>query len=1374
MTKRHLLLLSLLTFLLAWRAEAQFTPQGFNYQCIVRDDNGSSLNNQTVNLLFTIRSGAPNGPVAYSEMQTSSTNEFGLINLVIGQGNPLQGTFGAINWGGSAKFLTVSVETAPNVFDELGTTQLMSVPYALYAENTTNGGDDWGAQTVQTSPVLSGDGTGANPLTLAPQGAQSGQVLKWNGTTWVPQDDFAGTVTEVNTGAGLTGGPITATGTISLANTPVTPGAYGSSTQIPVVTVDQQGRVTDIFTVSPQPNTVGITGAAGIDVTQNGINFTITNTGDTNANDDVTNTTQADGDISGVFSNLQIKPDVVGSPEIADNAVGNSELADNAVNTAELANGAVTAAKINNMGATSGQVLKWTGTTWAPAQDALGTVTLNSGPGINVTGNSPVFTINNTGDTDASDDITTSSTANGDVTGPFSNLQLKPGVVGFNELASNAVVNDKISDGAVTGSKIAQQGAINGQVLKWNGTTWAPATDLEGNITIIGGVGIDVIVSGDDYTIANSGDVNPFDDITENSIADGDVFGPFSNLQIRQSAVTNFEIANNAVTTAKIQDQAITASKLAQMGAFNGQILKWNGTAWAPANDLGNDNWGTQVAQTGPTISGNGTLANPLNLDPQGAIVGQVLKFNGTNWIPGTDNDSGPDNWGTQVIISDSELTGDGTVGSPLELAGQGATPGQVLKWNGASWSPEDDNDSGGDDWGAQVAFTNTTLTGNGTGGNELGIAQQGATNGQVLKWDTGLNSWIPADDNDSAPDNWGTQVVISDSELTGDGTVGSPLELADQGATPGQVLKWNGASWSPEDDNDTGGDDWGAQTALTDATIAGNGTVGNELGIAQQGAANGQVLKWDDGLGTWVPSDDDTGTGPSDNWGVQVAITNATLEGDGTVGNPLGIAQQGANVDQVLKWDGATWTPADEATPDNWGTQVVEVSAEFAGNGTAGTPLELADQGATNGQVLKFDGANWVPGDDQTDLNVYTAGTGINITGSAPNFTIENTGDLSGINELQTISLSGNDLTLSNGGGTVTLPAANTYSAGAGISITGSAPNFTIENTGDDDNDATNELQTLMLNGEILSISGTNSSVSLDTVLGNAGIGLWNGVGVNIYNGNSGNVGVGTNMPQVKFHVRSDGESIRVQGNEPGIGFTNGNSPGAYLSQASGAFSISTIDSSSIIMATGGGKVFTIDGTTGNIGAGGFNTGTARFKVLHDNSVGGLMIENTLGAFWEFRVNAGTGGMELYNNTFGAIPAGTFAANGLYTPSDRRLKKDIVGLPAVLDQLLGLDPVTYRYKQETEDQQRSLGFIAQDVQAAFPELVINHKTQDGGEYLALNYAGLSVVAIKAIQEQQTQIATLKEENSNLLEQLNALEKRVMQIEAGTKASGEK
>ncbi|WP_413568450.1 beta strand repeat-containing protein [Bdellovibrio sp. HCB117] len=101
-------------------------------------------------------------------------------------------------------------------------------------------------------------------------GLTSGQVLKYDGTKWAPASDSnaGGTVTNIVTGTGLSGGPISSTGTISLANTAVTAGSYGSATQVGIFTVDAQGRLTSASNTAiafPVTSVATKTGAVTLD-----------------------------------------------------------------------------------------------------------------------------------------------------------------------------------------------------------------------------------------------------------------------------------------------------------------------------------------------------------------------------------------------------------------------------------------------------------------------------------------------------------------------------------------------------------------------------------------------------------------------------------------------------------------------------------------------------------------------------------------------------------------------------------------------------------------------------------------------------------------------------------------------------------------------------------------------------------------------------------------------------------------------------------------------------------------------------------------------------------------------------------------------------
>jgi len=125
-------LLLLLTFILSGIMMAQ-APQSFKYQAIARDAEGVPIANSPIGLQFSIVADNANGSSVYSETFTANSNATGVFNVNIGQGTVESGNFPEIDWGSDSYFLKVAMDVSGgSSYVEMGTTQLLSVPYSLY------------------------------------------------------------------------------------------------------------------------------------------------------------------------------------------------------------------------------------------------------------------------------------------------------------------------------------------------------------------------------------------------------------------------------------------------------------------------------------------------------------------------------------------------------------------------------------------------------------------------------------------------------------------------------------------------------------------------------------------------------------------------------------------------------------------------------------------------------------------------------------------------------------------------------------------------------------------------------------------------------------------------------------------------------------------------------------------------------------------------------------------------------------------------------------------------------------------------------------------------------------------------------------------
>lgn len=159
--------------------KAQTVPQGINYQGIAEDASGNALLNQSIGIKISIHSGSSSGILVWEETHTSTTNQFGLFTIVIGQGittgNGSSPSFSQINWGNANHYLKVAIDfTGGTNYVVMDNSQLLSVPYALYSLKSG---------TV-TDPVSINDLTDVDTT-----GVTTNKTLKWINNQWRPAKD---------------------------------------------------------------------------------------------------------------------------------------------------------------------------------------------------------------------------------------------------------------------------------------------------------------------------------------------------------------------------------------------------------------------------------------------------------------------------------------------------------------------------------------------------------------------------------------------------------------------------------------------------------------------------------------------------------------------------------------------------------------------------------------------------------------------------------------------------------------------------------------------------------------------------------------------------------------------------------------------------------------------------------------------------------------------------------------------------------------------------------------------------------------------------------------------------------------------------------
>ena len=327
------------------------------------------------------------------------------------------------------------------------------------------------------------------------------------------------------------------------------------------------------------------------------------------------------------------------------------------------------------------------------------------------------------------------------------------------------------------------------------------------------------------------------------------------------------------------------------------------------------------------------------DVNTAGVVDGQVLKWVAAvgRWRPANDvgGDTGADNWGTQVALTDSSLVGDGTAAAPL----------------GINWDTLD----------AHIS-RNIAL------GNLANVNDAGVTDGQLLAWVAAAGEWRPMElDSGGLGDNWGTQVVETDTSLLGDGTDAAPLavnwdtlsvyplllgELQDvntDSVEPYNVLGWdyNDSTWKPHLDNDVD-----MENELIDSVA-------------------------------WEPIDSsDTNIQTlriiehSVNWDVVIPVNQDSLA-DNSIFELFDVDSNGLAEKKLIRWTfkETLFVGSDTLLRYTW--QPVDAE-QILGEHNISELADVNDSTPDLGDVLQWDGTNWGPGLNVGEIvNVWQDHTG-------------------------------------------------------------------------------------------------------------------------------------------------------------------------------------------------------------------------------------------------------------------------------------------------------------------------------------------------------------------------------------------------------------
>jgi hypothetical protein len=511
-------------------------------------------------------------------------------------------------------------------------------------------------------------------------------------------------------------------------------------------------------------------------------------------------------------------------------------------------------------------------------------------------------------------------------------------------------------------------------------------------------------------------------------------------------------------------------------------------------------------------------------------------------------------------------------------------------------------------------------------------------------------------------------------------------------------------------------------------------------------------------------------------------SFTDAVDDADADPVNEIQILSLINNNLTLSKGGGTVPLPTPEGG-DNWGTQTAATNTTLEGNGTTGIPLKIAQQNASNGQVLKWNGETWIPGNDNTGESGLTLPYSHTVADAGYAFSVTNTSSSAIKGEAK-----------SEVGSTIGIYGRVNSPSGYGIyGLSTSTTGLTYGVYGSTQSSSGVGLLGIALSetGWNVGVKGTSNSNSGIGVFGSArhgvygetnsttgGYGIWgvaiasSGNSIGVFGASNSFEGTGVYGSAQKFAVCGEasstvgygviGRATSATGLTVGVygqAFSPSGFAGYFAGRlvAMGKLGIGTIDPN-----------YTLD-VAGSVN---INKGISSGAALYCNGDQALWYNGTYFSwgydgtynFFNDAVTIGTSVSPGYK----LVVYGTAAKTGggsWSSTSDIRLKNLSGKYEKGLKEIVALEAVKFFYKKgnprELPSDEEQIGFVAQDVQKVFPEAV----TEAADGYLDFNIHAINVALVNAVKEMKAENDKLKAENQLLKSKDEQIDSRLANLE---------